>query len=223
MRSSPTPLLIRCSPALAALLCLPLALAGCPGGEDGTGGAAGAPDSCTLEYIGDKDAPIEMEIVTLDPQYEAQPFTSGGDVSILFPPQGGRVVFAGVRAKNLDPCAVRLSGAVRDPASGQVRLDTRTVNLDPTDDGWGASDPGDISTFSNVPVCPNNWASTDVFDQPFTLVVSVRDRAGKERMTELDVVPRCDETSTIDGQDQDLQKECLCICKQGYITGEMCQ
>lgn len=216
-------LLLYISPPLAALAGLLGTLGGCDS-NDGTsaGGAAGAGggDSCKLEYIGDKDAPIELQVVTLDPTYTAQPFEAGGDASILFPPQGGRVIFAGVRARNLDPCAVRLSGAVRDPASSQVRLDTRTVNLDPASDGFGESDPGDISTFSNVPVCPNSWATTDIFDQTFTLVINVRDRNDKEQMIELDVVPRCDETGTEGGQD--LQKECLCICKQGYVTGEMC-
>ncbi len=212
------------SAALAAALSFPGTLTGCDSG-DGTGGSGGSGgsggDACQLEYVGDKDAPIEMEILTLDPDYAAQPFTAGGDASILFPPQGGRVVFVGVRAKNLDPCAVRLAGALRDPATDQVRIDTRTVNLDPTTDGWGTSDAGDISTFSNIPVCPNNWAATDVFDQTFTLVLSVRDRDGKEAKTEIDMVPRCDEVSTVDGQN--LQKECLCLCKQGYVTGEVCQ
>lgn len=207
--------------ALAAPLALSIALAGCDSGDGTSSGGGNGGDSCQLDYVGDKDAPIELEVVTLDPDYVAQPFASGGDASILFPPQGGRVIFVGVRAKNLDPCAVRLAGALRDPETMQVRIDTRTVNLDPTEDGWGASDAGDISTFSNIPVCPNNWASTDVFDQTFTLVLSVRDRNGKEAKTELDLVPRCDEVSTVDGQN--LQKECLCICKQGYVTGEMCQ
>ena len=208
-------------PLLAIPLALSLALAGCDSGDGTSSGGGNGGDSCQLEYVGDKDAPIELEVMTLDPDYVAQPFASGGDASILFPPQGGRVIFVGVRAKNLDPCAVRLAGALRDPATMQVRIDTRTVNLDPTEDGWGTSDAGDISTFSNIPVCPNNWASTDVFDQTFTLVLSVRDRNGKEAKTELDLVPRCDEVSTVDGQN--LQKECLCICKQGYVTGEMCQ
>lgn len=197
------------------------ALSGCPDNPPNPpndGGAGGS--SCTLEYVGDKDAPIEIEVVTLDPDYVAQPFTDGGDASILFPPQGGRVIFAGVRAKNLDPCAVRLTGAMRDPVTMQVRIDTRTVNLDPTEDGWGQSDAGDISTFSNIPVCPNNWSDQDVFDQTFGLEMRVKDKDGKEGSAVLNVVPRCNEVKTVDGQD--LQKDCLCICKEGYVTGEMC-
>ncbi|MEZ4298490.1 MAG: hypothetical protein R3B70_26295 [Polyangiaceae bacterium] len=197
-------------------------LPGCP--EETTeppadGGSEGG--ACKLEYVGNTDAAIELEVVALDPDYVAQPFVEGGDLSILYPPQGGRVVFVGVRAKNLDPCAVRLTGVLRDPASMQVRVDTRTVNLDPTADGWGESDAGDISTFSNIPVCPNSWAETDVFDQTFTMEVHVKDRTGKEADAIFNAVPRCNEAKVVDGLD--LQKDCLCICKQGYITGEMCQ
>ncbi len=130
------------------------------------------------------------------------------------------MIFIGVRAKNLDPCAVKLSGAVRDPMTMETRLDTRTINLEPTDDGWGASDETDISTFSNVPVCSNNWASTDVYDQTFKAIVSVTDRSGKKGTATLDVVPRCDEVKMVDGQD--IQKDCLCICKLGYVTGQPC-
>jgi hypothetical protein len=215
-----------CSPLLPAILAFPIALSGCDGADGSSGpggGGEGGAAACQLEYIGDKDAPIEMEIVTLNPDYQAVPFEDGDDASILFPPQGGRVIFVGVRAKNLDPCSVRLTGALRDPATSKVMLDKRTVILDPTEDGWGTSDPTEISSFSNIPVCPNSWASTDVFDQSFTLEITLTDRNGKEAKLDppRSVVPRCDETKIVDAQD--LQKQCQCICKQGYITGEMCQ
>ena len=214
------------SAALAlALAGVALCLAGCPSETDPpTDAGADSGGGCKLPYVGDKDADIELELVVLDADYVAHPFKAGGDASILVPPQGGRVIFAGVRAKNLNPCAVRLAGAVRDPATDQVRIDTRTTNLDVPGDGWAQSDESDIATFSNVPVCSNNWASTDIFDQTFTLVVSLKDRDGKEAKAELDVVPRCDEKKiTLDsGQMIDVQKDCLCICKQGYVTGEAC-
>jgi hypothetical protein len=208
--------------ALLAFAGLALSLTGCPNEttEPPADGGSDGPLGCKLAYVGDEKADIELEVVTLDPAYKAQPFAAGGDASILQPPQGGRVIFVGVRAKNLDPCAVKLAGAVRDPATMETRLDTRTINLDVGADGWAESDETDISTFSNVPVCSNTWASTDVFDQTFKLIVSVTDRAGKKATAQLDVVPRCDEKKIENGVD--VQKDCLCICKQGYITGEPC-
>ncbi len=216
MRSSTSPTF-----AVPGLLAVMLLLTGCP--EETTNPPIdGGPDapSCTLAYVGDKDAEIELELVTLDPTYTAKALADGGDASILFPPQGGRVIFVGVRAKNLDPCGVTLSGAVRDPISNQVRLDTRTVNLEASSDGFAESDPTDISTFSNVPVCGNNWAMSDIFDQTLTLEASVKDKSGKSKKATQSLVPRCDETKTEAGVD--LQKECLCLCKKDYKTGEDC-
>lgn len=208
--------------AIAVIAGTALSVLGCPDNPteppSDAGADADAP-ACTLEYIGDKAADIEVEVLTLDPSYAASPLMDGGDASILIPPQGGRVVFAGVRAKNLDPCGVRLAGAVRDPATMKVMIDTRIVNLDATSDGWGQSDPTDISTFSNIPVCGNNWATeTDIFDQTFQLVVSVRDRDGKKKEVTTNVVPRCDEMKIEDGID--IQAQCLCLCKAHYVTGE---
>jgi hypothetical protein len=201
-----------------------LCIAGCPGGPPDPPSDAGvdgdAPPACKLSYIGDKDADIELEVVTLDPSYKAHPFADGGDGSILIPPQGGRVIFVGVRAKNLDPCGVLLKGAVRDLSTMQLRLDTRNVNLDPTDDGWCESDETDISTFSNIPVCSNSWASTDIFDQTFQLIVSVKDRDDKKLEKTFNIVPRCDEMKVQEGID--IQKECLCTCQADYTTDIMC-
>lgn len=212
---------------LSLLTFLPLAalsftIGGCPTETEETTADAGpdASDPCKLGYAGDPEADIELEVAVLDPDYHAEAVAEGGDASILVPPQGGRVIFAGVRAKNINPCAVLLSGALRDPATDQVRIDTRTVNLDPTDDGWAISDETDISSFSNIPVCSNNWASTDVFDQTFTLIVSVKDRDGKKASVEVPITPRCDEMKVVEGQD--IHAECLCLCEQGYVTGQTC-
>ncbi len=209
-------LLLLYGTSLFAFAGLAFSLTGCPNEttEPPTDGGPDSPLGCKLAYVGDENADMVLEVVTLDPDYKAQPFADGGDASILMPPQGGRVIFVGVRAKNLDPCAVKLAGAVRDPANMNTRLDTRTINLDLAADGWGESDETDISSFSNVPVCSNTWASTDVFDQTFKLIVSVTDRKGKKGSATLDVVPRCDE----EGQ----TAECLCICKLGYVTGQSC-
>ena len=215
-------LLILYASSLIALAGLSFTLIGCPTetNETTTDGGSDGPIGCKLEYVGDANADIEMQIVTLDPSYAAQPFMDGGSASILVPPQGGRVIFLGVKAKNLDPCGVKLAGAIRDPSTMAPQLDTRTINLDPTADGWGQSDPTDISSFSNVPVCGNGWASTDIYDQTFKMLVSVTDRAGKKASVTYDVVPKCDEVKIDNGQD--VQKDCLCICKQGYVTGQTC-
>ncbi|MBC7052244.1 hypothetical protein G6O46_24860, partial [Salmonella enterica subsp. enterica serovar Enteritidis] len=101
------------------------------------------------------------------------PLNDGDDLAIVFPPQGGRVAFVGVRAINLDGCGVQVTGALRDLGSRQVRVDGRTVNLRKEADGWGTTGQGTttnledsaaIGDYSNVPLCPNQWAEVDVFD-----------------------------------------------------------
>ncbi len=176
--------------------------------------AADAGPSCTLPFIGDKDQPIEAVLTVRDVNGKSVELKDGDEVPLVFPPQGGRVVFLGARVKNVDPCAVKLSGAIRDPATNQVRIDNRSVNLRLAPDGFGTGVDDDISTFSNVPMCPNQWASTDAYDKPFRVEVTVQDRGGRSVTKQAMVTPKCAEPDRL--------AECLCICKQGYVLGEMC-
>lgn len=175
---------------------------------------AGPIGGCKLAYLGDPSAEPILEVIALGPEGELHPVSDGGSVSLIFPPQGGRVVFAGVRATNVDPCAVRIAGALRDPVTKQVRLDNRIINLEPTEDGHGRSAPTDISTFSNIPACPNQWASDDIFDKPYELTVSLTDRDGKKVTKVMTVHPRCDEPGR--------EAECLCMCAGDYVLGMQC-
>jgi hypothetical protein len=201
----------------AAFLLVALAAQSC-GPDTDPPADAGPPDAshpgCTLEFLGDPSKEPELEITALGAQAPSVIVHEGDTVPLIFPPQGGRVIFAGARATNLDPCGVKLAGGLRDPATKQLRVDIRTVNLKPGDDGWGASDDTDFSTFSNVPICPNNWASTSAYDATFELTITVTDRAMRTISKTLNVVPTCAEPDKL--------KDCLCICKQGYVLGESC-
>ncbi|MDI3284872.1 hypothetical protein [Polyangium sp. 15x6] len=196
-------------------LALVLALAACsspsqPPPEPDAGPIGG----CKLAYLGDPSAEPSMEVIALGPGGELQPISEGSSISLIFPPQGGRVVFAGVRVTNVDPCAVRVAGALRDLTTKQVRLDTRIINLEPTDDGYGRSAPTDISTFSNIAACPNQWAEDDLFDKPYELTVTLTDRDGKKITKIMTVTPRCDEPG--------YEAECLCMCAGDYVLGMQC-
>lgn len=189
--------------------------AGCgPDTESPTDAGPDGSSGCTLPFLGDEKKDAVAELWALGPDGVSHPVKDGDTVSMIFPPQGGRVIFAGVRATNLDPCGLKITGSLRDPATKQVRIDGRNVNLFPEADGWGRSVDDDISTFANVPVCPNQWASTDLFGQTFELAVALTDRGGRKVTVTAQVLPACDEVEH--------QSECLCICKQGYVLGEMC-
>lgn len=184
---------------------------------------AGTPvtGECGVPFIGDPSKPVEIEIRALDATGADVPVGAGADLAMIFPPQGGRVAFVGVRAKNLDPCAVRLLGAVRDPSSKQVRLDARTVNLI-AKDGYGVTGTGNtdvtsdvaIAAYSNVPLCPNQWAEESVFDHTFELEVDVTDHGGRHANAKVLVTPRCAEPAR--------EAQCKCLCKKGYVLGEAC-
>ncbi len=164
--------------------------------------------------------PPAFDFQVLHPDGTTVPIHDGDSVPMIFPPQGGRVLFVGVRATNVDPCALQLTGALRDETTQEVRLDSRTINLSPEGDGWGASATSAeslsaaIPNFSNVPVCPNEWSSTDLYGNSYGLEVTIKDRGGRMLTQKIQVTPECGEPENL--------AECLCICKAGYVLGETC-
>ena len=200
--------------ALAAL-----AAAGC--GPDGPvpvdaaiDAPADGPHGCQLAFLGDRSKAPEISVTVLGAAPPAVAVADGDTVPLIFPPQGGRVIFAGVRVHNMDPCGAQLGGALRDTQSQQVRLDARTINLLPASDGWGESDATDYSSFSNIPVCPNQWSKTDIYGTSYQLEITVTDRGGRVAGKKLQVTPACAEPDRLN--------ECLCICKAGYVLGMSC-
>jgi hypothetical protein len=198
--------------ALAAASPLLAGVAGCSEGSDPPEPDGGS--GCDLDYLGDPDLPMVIEPVFMAPDESVVPLADGDTLPLVFPPQGGRVVFVGVRATNLLPCGVKLTGAARDLVTGQLRFDARTMNFVPGPDGKGGSIEGDLSTFSNVPICPNQWASVDAFDQTFGIEIQVQDRDGKKGEVMLQAKLACAEPANEEG--------CKCICKEGYTTDQVC-
>jgi hypothetical protein len=169
---------------------------------------------CTLPFIGDSTKETELELIALKADYTSAPVAEGDSVALLFPPQGGRVIFAGVRARNIDPCSVQLTGSLRDLDTKQIRSDTRTINLHASNDGWGQSSDGDIASFANVPMCPNSWSKPNIYGTKYELEVTLTDRAKHKVTKTVGVIPACAEPENA--------AECACICKGGYVLGEMC-
>jgi len=212
-----------------SLLLVALAFAGCGGGGGSGGGgesntsstsastsaSSGSPaPGCKLGFLGDPGKPVEMHLIARGKERSTIDLTEGGPVPMLLPPQGGRIIAVGIRATNLSACGIELTGALRDAATGQIRLDQRTVNLEPSGDGWGQSVIADMSTLANVPTCPNQWASTDVFGQPFELTLSIADAEGHAATQKISLVPFCAEPESED--------ECACECQKDYVLGQSC-
>lgn len=182
--------------------------------DAGTGADAGV-GSCGLPYLGDPSAPLTFTPTAVGPDYTSASIAVGSTVSVIEPFQGGRVSFIGVRnVLNMDPCGATIIGAIRDPISHQLQLDSRTFNLLRGSDGKGSSDDADTSTFSNVTLCPNNWSSQDLYDKDYDLIVILKDSKGKSLQQTFTVRMACN----VPGQ----EAYCKCICNQGYKLGDPC-
>lgn len=202
---------------------------GCGGGDEGGSAPdAGACDplqcqvpevpdggaACSLPFVGDPCLPMEIELLYYGVDQLNHAVEPGGEIPLICPPQGGRVMFIGVRVKNVDPCGVSITGALRDTDSNAVRVEQRIVNLSLTQDGWAETDISNIANFANVPVCPNQWTDKTIYSEDFGLEAVVQDRCGRKGSAKETVRPACSEAGHAG--------ECHCMCKGGYVLGEPC-
>lgn len=189
-------------------------LASCGGGTD----PAEDPiirDSCS-GFVGDQALPAEAEILVMDAAGQVAPIAGGARVPLVEPPQGGKVIFATVRARNLDSCAVQLTGYLRDgagEASPIVGLERRPVDFKLGDDGWAyPAEPAQLSSYANIPLCPNLASTRDIYEQPYPLTIDVVDGGGRRASAGVTVTPYCSEPAR--------EAECLCTCGVDYTLGE---
>lgn len=175
--------------------------------------ACSSPDRCAA---GDPAQPLEVRVVVLGAGLVPAAASDGARVALMKPPQGGRVVYAGVEARNFDACMpANLVGAVRDMATHAVYgLEGRPVVLAAGGDGWAAAEEQQPSSYANIAVCPNQRSSRDIDEERYELYLKLTDGAGRSVETTVDVVPFCAEPDNLD--------ECKCICKTGYVLGSSC-
>jgi hypothetical protein len=123
------------------------------------------------------------------------------------------VIFVGVRARNLDACALQITASLRDPCTNQiVGFDDRPIDLIAAPDGWGEPRASaDIASFANLPACPNAAASRDIHGQPYVLEVEIRDRAERTASASVPVTPFCADPNV-----------CPCECRSGALRGQAC-
>lgn len=168
-------------------------------------------------FLGNRDLQPDIQIFVRKNQNEGLLIKDDDMVPLIRPNQGGRIILAGVKVTNIGKCQVKIQGSLRDENNQQVRLDSRTVNLDLEEtNGWGTSRLRSDGTFANVPVCPNQWATQDVFGKTFVLTVTVVDKGGRTATASTRVVPACPPA------DGDQSPKCACECKQGYQLGQSC-
>jgi hypothetical protein len=167
-------------------------------------------------FVGDPALPAEIEPVFRDVELKMQLMTEGGAVPLILPPQGGKVMVVGVRARNLDGCPVTIASSIRDTCSNSIiALENRPVRLEPNGDGWlTPAIPSDLINYSNLPACPRANLERDVHAQPYLLSIRVEDKDGRKAETMIEIVPTCAEPEFMD--------QCLCECDQDYSLGDEC-
>jgi hypothetical protein len=196
-------LLLRSAARLAAAAAVWLVLGGgC--GDDG-------PTVCP---IGDRSLPIEIVPVHWPADGDVTDLADGGDVDLVRPLQGGKVIFVGVRARNVDGCNLQLTAALRALGSQQViALEQRPVQLAVGSDGWGHAASA-FDHLANVPACPNAAATVDVDGATWRLELRLEEPGGRMAETSLTVRPRCGLA--------DQRDECACECDSDFQIGGAC-
>lgn len=215
--------------AAGLVAALAAANAGCPddvpaggGGTGGAGGGGGSPFQCPYDYVGDPAAAMEIEVFYYGADDVDHDIADGAVLDLIEPPQGGRVVFVGVRAKNVSPCGVSISAGLRDPATNKLNFERRDVNLVPDGQGWAASSFGDFASYANTPTCFNTWSSQDIDGGSFKLEVAVEDNDGHHAEKTFDVSAACTEKSLAVDSGPAIVAYCECICQTGYMLGQDC-
>jgi hypothetical protein len=171
-----------------------------------------APTTCP---IGDRSRPIEIRAQTWVPgQPELDDLSNPGGVYLVRPIQGGKVIYVGVRARNVDGCNLMLTAALRDPVSQQViALEQRPVRLSDYGDGWGRAS-SHVDDLANVPACPNAAAERDIDGSTWTLELRLEEPGGRMAEMSLQVGAGCYIASELD--------ECRCECDSEYVLGGPC-
>jgi hypothetical protein len=173
-------------------------------------------------FVGDENAAPEIEAVYLDENGQMQSMVDGQTVPLIFPPQGGKVLLVGVRARNLDGCPINITTALIDPCSGIAAAgpETRPLTLEPGADGWlvppslRTDTPLGIEGYSNLASCPRANIDRDINGEPHQLQIVVEDKKGRTVQKTLAITPVCSEPEYLD--------QCLCECRSDYDQGADC-
>jgi hypothetical protein len=161
-------------------------------------------------------------IVVTPTQYDAKAMmqaelADGAAVDLIYPPQGGFVLFVGAIATNVDPAqsTLQLLGRILDPGGNEIARDTRTVTLTQSGTEW-VPDLRSYINVSNIAICPSS-STTDRYNQPFTLEVMLTEPTGRSGKGSRAVTLECRQT------DPKQLALCQCECAANYSLGKCTQ
>ncbi len=140
----------------------------------------GCLECCVDSYSGTPGGAAELEATARSARGGHAVVTFDGSVDIVVGGQGGRMVAAGVRARNVDVCGIRIDGRLA-PDRGQAMEAALQTTLARESDGWARSE----SELFFVG-CPPALDGV-----PHQLELSATDRDGRTAVFRARVVPRC--------------------------------
>jgi hypothetical protein len=159
--------------------------------------------------IGDLSLPIE--IIPIDATLTD--IAEGAAIMLDVPIQGGIVIYAGARARNLDGCNARVIAALRDLDSHQViGLEERPTILRTDSGGWGAPVGAPQYALANIAVCPNVTGTHDLFATPWQLEVRIETADHRSATITRTVTPMCGPPNGF--------VDCPCECAAGWQPGQ---
>lgn len=175
-------------------------------------------DSCET-FFGDQSAGLEIIPGVRSDDGSFLPLTDGDQADLIRPIQGGHVIFASARARNLCVDGVTLSAKLFDGNQNRVPLTAISqieFLTDPMDAAWSIPDMAvNTSNTPNLNACPNA-SDADIVGRLHRLEVTVDDAHERMTTTSVDIVPGCNQ---VDGLCQML---CDCECSDNGGTLGMC-
>jgi hypothetical protein len=135
-----------------------------------------------------------------------KPITSGADVTLQPPPQGGFVLFLGARVSGLGEETVQLAGRLHEGAR-IVTQDERLSMLVRDGESW-IPDLRSFTNVANVPVCPQ-ITSTPLYDRGYDLEIEVTEwKSKRAARARIPVTLRCPMADAA---------RCMCVCGPDYM------
>ena len=165
--------------------------------------------------VGDPGAsPLILELLESDEMGGTRRLTEGGLIHLERPVQGGHVVYVTARVTGLCTESVLLTGRIRSIEDDSVlnKDIRRGFGLKELGDGTATSDPVDLSTFSNIALCPEVRDRYDVEGTQYILEIEVEDIDARVAKLAIRVTPTC-------GQSDEAERStCSCECNLGGVS-----
>ena len=135
---------------------------------------------------------------------------AGAPIDLVFPPQGGFVLFVSGRVHGLADGNVEMRARMLDPGSQAVIAENKRVvalQHDPADASSWIPDLRSFQSVPNVTMCPSS-STTDLFGVTMTLELTVAEQSsGRVGMATVATVPSC--------RQSDAKQLALCKCECG--------